>query len=144
MHPGRRETLSILAVHEATVKKLLQPEVLQSEISTSSMGRIPQSYAGSSRSFGLAGLSRLPGPSSGILSSSSLSTSLRNAHFLESLGKKGSRFIRRRCVVCYQNLLDDGRLAPYARAKAKRVSTRCTICNKTYCIDCFSKVEVHR
>lgn len=58
-------------------------------------------------------------------------TPLRKTHFLEFLGKKESRFIRRRYVGCCQNLLDEGRLAPYAQTKAKRVSTQCKICKKS-------------
>lgn len=139
MHPGSREKLTILAAHEAIVKMLLQPDLLHQE----TRSRTPQSQAGSSRSSELPGPSRLVRPSSGRLSSAS-NTSHRSVHFLESLGKKGSRTIRRRCVGCYKKLLDEGGLAPYARAKAKRVSTQCKICKKAYCFDCFSEAQVHQ
>lgn len=71
-------------------------------------------------------------------------TPLRKTHFFEFLAKKESRFIRRRCVGCCQNLLNEGRLAPYAQAKAKRVSTQCKICKKEYCVVCFSELLVHQ
>ncbi|VDL74272.1 unnamed protein product [Nippostrongylus brasiliensis] len=56
-------------------------------------------------------------------------------HRLEKVGF--SRNSRKRCVGCYQDLAMREDSAT-AGKRAKRVNTRCTKCQKTFCVSCFS------
>ena len=60
-------------------------------------------------------------------------------HQLEKIGT--SRESRKRCTGCYHDLAknEDSRTAG---CKAKRVPTRCTKCQKHYCLDCFNTVHL--
>ena len=60
----------------------------------------------------------------------------QNQHRLEDVGSTK----RRRCVVCYEELVKISR--QHAQHKTPQSRYRCVICEKNYCLSCF--FEVHR
>ncbi|CAK1585495.1 unnamed protein product [Parnassius mnemosyne] len=136
LHPEKKERYNVLAANEAFVKRLLKVEPDQQKT------REAQPQPSTSRSSEI--VRQMPFESLSSSSSSTLLGSNRGSHFLEPIGNVRGISIRRRCVGCYKKLIDLGSLPKTARAKAKRVTTHCNTCKKTYCLQCFSEILLHK
>ncbi|CAH2092592.1 unnamed protein product [Euphydryas editha] len=57
-------------------------------------------------------------------------------HFLQDLGNK-----RRRCAGCYNIYRHNCETPKAVTNKAKKISTICNTCLKTYCLSCFTQAH---